>query len=353
MTKDKISVFISYTRGDMDFVERVGSILEKKGMNVFIDRKLKTGEDFREKLVEQLGSSDVVITFWSKSSIKSRWVIDEAEVSLAQGMLVPVLIDGTLPPFGFGDINAVDLSEWDDTDTDPAILKLLEAIEWVAKGDSLSLQEKRNGLNEILPPLPRKDYREFKSSQSDLNTSVHGIFSELLELQEKTSASMMSQNDRLATVTKLIQIVNFIVIAFLAVSAYKLLSDISIMARSMDREMGEHMSSLANNMKNITINIDHMSANIADTATSMDTMMVDINSISKNIDKMAGDMDAAGPILTEMTSMNQTMKAMTQSVGFMTYRVSNRQRDKGMITLPPSQPMNFINSRPPWYMVPP
>ena len=67
---------------------------------------------------------------------------------------------------------------------------------------------------------------------------------------------------------------------------YSLTSDMSMMARSMDREMGEHMSSLANNMKNLTINIDHMSANLADVATSMDTMMVDVNGMAKNMDKM-------------------------------------------------------------------
>ena len=129
---------------------------------------------------------------------------------------------------------------------------------------------------------------------------------------------------------------------------YSLTSDMSMMARSMDREMGEHMSSLANNMKNLTINIDHMSANLADVATSMDTMMVDVNSMSKNMNKMAGDLSTMAPILAEMSAMNQSMRSMTQSVGFMTQSVTGMSRDVGMMNSNISRPMSFMNSFTPW-----
>lgn len=129
---------------------------------------------------------------------------------------------------------------------------------------------------------------------------------------------------------------------------YSLASDVSILARSMDREMGEHMASLSNNLKNLTINIDHMSANLADVATSMDTMTMDVNRMAVRMEKIAQDLDTMEPILEEMVAINSSMKSMDRSVGFMTTSMSGMQRDMGVMNNNISRPMSFMNSFTPW-----
>ncbi len=129
---------------------------------------------------------------------------------------------------------------------------------------------------------------------------------------------------------------------------YSLTSDVAILARSMDREMGEHMGSLATNMKNLTINIDHMSANLADVATSMDSMTLDVNKMAVRMEKIAYDLDVMEPMLEEIVKLNNNIAGMSQSVQFMTGSVAGMQRDMGMMNTNISRPMSFMNSFTPW-----
>jgi len=129
---------------------------------------------------------------------------------------------------------------------------------------------------------------------------------------------------------------------------YSLASDVSLLARSMDREMGEHMASLSNNLKNLTINMDHMSANLADVATSMDTMTMDVNRMAVRMEKIAQDLDVMEPMLEEIVALNQNIGSMTQSVKFMTSSMSGMQRDMGVMNSNISRPMSFMNSFTPW-----
>ena len=129
---------------------------------------------------------------------------------------------------------------------------------------------------------------------------------------------------------------------------YSLAADVGLLARSMDREMGEHMASLSNNLKNLTINMDHMSANLADVATSMDTMTMDVNRMAGRMEKIAEDLDVMEPLLDEIITLNQNVGSMTQSVQFMTSSMNGMQRDMGMMNSNISRPMSFMNSFTPW-----
>lgn len=53
-----------------------------------------------------------MVPAWSHHSIKSDWVLEEAEEGKRQGKLVPVLFEVVDPPFGFRFIQAADLSMW-------------------------------------------------------------------------------------------------------------------------------------------------------------------------------------------------------------------------------------------------
>src|SRR5207248_8502170 len=61
---------------------------------------------------EALQRADVILVLWSQGSIESDWVRDEAAQGRDRHRLVPLSLDGTLPPLGFRQIQTIDLSGW-------------------------------------------------------------------------------------------------------------------------------------------------------------------------------------------------------------------------------------------------
>jgi hypothetical protein len=60
--------------------------------------------------------------------VQSTWVYEEADDGHKRGILVPVFIDPVLPPIGLRSVQAVDLSGWDGSRSDPAFQKLLADV---------------------------------------------------------------------------------------------------------------------------------------------------------------------------------------------------------------------------------
>ena len=102
-------VFISYAREDRDAAFKLAQALRSHGVNVWWDFDLVGGEDFRSRIREVIDSAPKVLVLWSKVSVKSAFVIDEAAEAKRQGKLVPISLDRTSPPFGFGDLHTIAL----------------------------------------------------------------------------------------------------------------------------------------------------------------------------------------------------------------------------------------------------
>ncbi|MEW8319356.1 MAG: toll/interleukin-1 receptor domain-containing protein [Candidatus Thiodiazotropha sp.] len=151
-----MEIFLSYSRDDSDTVGRIYNELTKAGYKVFYDHNIPAGEDFRQRIIKQLKESKCVITFWSNSANKSRWVIDEAEYAQSCGILIPVLLENISPPIGFGDLNAVNFTNWYGNSNDSQFNKLKESIDIVLNPKINSAQQIRNELNKILDPLPNR-----------------------------------------------------------------------------------------------------------------------------------------------------------------------------------------------------
>ena len=122
-------IFISYAREDKERVRPIVEELEKRGWSVFWDTKLLAGDDWREYIGEQLDASSCVLVVWSRESIASKWVIKEATEGEKRAILVPLLLDAVEPPFGFRDIHAENLSDWNHKSTHQAFRQLITAIE--------------------------------------------------------------------------------------------------------------------------------------------------------------------------------------------------------------------------------
>lgn len=106
------TVFLSYARADRDQAERLAAALETAGLNVWWDTLIEGGAAFAKSIETSLETCDAVVACWSRSSVASDWVLDEAGRGRDLRKLVPVTLDGTEPPLGFRQYHAVDLSRW-------------------------------------------------------------------------------------------------------------------------------------------------------------------------------------------------------------------------------------------------
>ena len=87
-------------------------MLEKCGYVVWWDALIEGGTRYARSIDEALQAADVIVVLWSKQSIDSDWVRDEAAQGRDRRRLVPLSLDGTLPPLGFRQLQMIDLSDW-------------------------------------------------------------------------------------------------------------------------------------------------------------------------------------------------------------------------------------------------
>jgi len=103
-------VFLSYAREDLKRAKAVSLALEKAGHSVWWDRQLVGGAEYSNAIDSALTEADAVVVLWSKASVLSPWVRDEAARGRDLGRLVPASLDDTEPPLGFRQFHTIDLS---------------------------------------------------------------------------------------------------------------------------------------------------------------------------------------------------------------------------------------------------
>lgn len=95
-------IFISYSKKDKEFANRLADDLSKRGFKVWIDRSIGGGERWRESIESNLKDSNDVIIVVSPNSMNSDWVRHEGSLAYGWGKkLYPVLLANveTLPPW--------------------------------------------------------------------------------------------------------------------------------------------------------------------------------------------------------------------------------------------------------------
>jgi hypothetical protein len=107
-------IFISYATDDRPEAARLAAFLEEQGYSVWWDRELSAGQQFYEKLAQALADCRVAIVLWTSSSVKSRWVLGEAETAASAEKLVPVRTDSLTErqiPLGFRALHTIPRSD--------------------------------------------------------------------------------------------------------------------------------------------------------------------------------------------------------------------------------------------------
>jgi TolB-like protein/Tfp pilus assembly protein PilF len=130
------TAFLSYSRADQARAQVLAEALEAAGLKVWWDRMIEGGAAFAKTIEAALVSSDAVIVLWSKQSVASDWVLDEAAHGRDLRKLVPLSLDGTEAPLGFRQYQSISLAAWRGP-ADPApVAAIVRAVRALASGDA-------------------------------------------------------------------------------------------------------------------------------------------------------------------------------------------------------------------------
>jgi formylglycine-generating enzyme required for sulfatase activity len=127
-------VFLSYAREDEARARELATALEREGFAVFWDREVPPGETWHSYIGTALAGARCVVVAWSRHSVASQWVIEEANEGKDRDALVPVLFDSVRPPFGFRAVQAASLVDWRPGRPSPAFDALLRAVHRIIGG---------------------------------------------------------------------------------------------------------------------------------------------------------------------------------------------------------------------------
>ena len=121
-------IFISYKREDQATARKLADALEREGLSVWWDPKLRVGEHFDDVIEKALNEAKCVIVMWSNLSVNSEYVKSEATEALEQKKLVPVKIEDVNLPFRFKRVQTLSLHDWDGSKDFSEFRRLVDDI---------------------------------------------------------------------------------------------------------------------------------------------------------------------------------------------------------------------------------
>jgi hypothetical protein len=198
-TGDKLKVFVSYNRSDLDIADQLVAVLESQGFHIATDRKgIHGAERWEERLGQLILESDVVVFLLSPDSAQSAICAWEVEEAARRGKrIIPVLrrpLDGHEPPARPRDLNYIYLyaertmpgSGWGT-----GLVRLVEAlsvdIEWVRE------HTRREEL------AARKAWRDGRPADAPELTDLQRAYLGASEEEETARAS--AERERIAEMT--------------------------------------------------------------------------------------------------------------------------------------------------------
>jgi adenylate cyclase len=121
-------VFLSYSRDDVAAAKRLAAFIDDAGHQVWWDHQIEGGSRFTAEIDRELKGADAVVVMWTKSSVESPWVQDEAAEGRDSGRLVPILLGTGKPPLGFRQFQSIDFGDWNGEGDPPHLDALIRAI---------------------------------------------------------------------------------------------------------------------------------------------------------------------------------------------------------------------------------
>jgi TolB-like protein/Tfp pilus assembly protein PilF len=131
-------VFVSYKAEDRRRVRPLVAALEADGVSVWWDTQIGGGTAWRDSIERELNVARCVIVIWSKlsTSPSGSFVRDEASRAMERGVYLPVKLDNSRPPLGFGETQALALDRWKGSRTDPHYQVVLNSLRSILEGNA-------------------------------------------------------------------------------------------------------------------------------------------------------------------------------------------------------------------------
>lgn len=146
-------IFVSYSREDKARAQAIASALEAAGYDVFWDNEIPPGSTWADYLQTKITNAKALVVLWTAASTQSQWVREEARIGRDAKKLVPVILDGAAPPFGFGEVQAVDLSNWRGEPENPDFKRFLSGLAYVVQQSGAAPAAPRGPIQALhMPP---------------------------------------------------------------------------------------------------------------------------------------------------------------------------------------------------------
>ncbi|GAN00401.1 hypothetical protein U91I_04067 [alpha proteobacterium U9-1i] len=127
-------VFISYAREDRTRADQIARGLQAMGLECFWDTEIPPGQTWADYIEGKLAACKAVIVLWSAHSTGSQWVREEARMGRDKGKLIPALLDASPAPFGFGEVQAANLANWNGQTNHPDWVRFSNAVDHAVRG---------------------------------------------------------------------------------------------------------------------------------------------------------------------------------------------------------------------------
>jgi adenylate cyclase len=122
-------IFISYARHDKAFVAPLVAALESEGWSVWWDPEIMPGQEFDDRIAEEIDRAGAVVVVWTPTSVASRWVRGEAREAADRGILVPVRFEKARLPIDARAVHTIDLDDWKEDRKSSQFRSLSRALE--------------------------------------------------------------------------------------------------------------------------------------------------------------------------------------------------------------------------------